>query len=126
MTKDMTSWSWLAVLGIIIDFLQILSLAFYSRIKWNWDPNVTAWLTTLTNAARAYNFGDSSGASIRTVFYIIAFLVLIMLLDAVWVGWQLSENRVRFTFTIRLLRTFADLMIGPFYIPVRMRGYCFV
>lgn len=119
MTKETSSWSWLAVLGIVIDFLQILSFAFYSRINWNWDSNVTAWLTTLTNAARAYNFGDTSTIAVQNAFYIVVSIVLIILLDAVWVGWQFSENRVRFAFTVKLLRNVADLMIGPFYIPVR-------
>jgi hypothetical protein len=53
-------------------------------------------------------------------FYAIITIFVVALMDAIWVGWQLSENRVRFTFTVRLLRNISDLMIGPFYIPVRL------
>jgi hypothetical protein len=99
--------------------LAVLSFHFYNHIVWNWDITVTSWLGTIANGARVYNFGDSTAASIQLAFIVVMSVVALFLLDALWVGWQFSESRVRFAFTVKILRGLADLMTGPFYIPVK-------
>ena len=67
------------------------------------------------NLSRLLAYGDAGSA---TIFYLCLALVVIILADAFWVGYQFSQNRIRFIFTVKFLRSVSDLVIGPLYIPV--------
>ncbi len=73
-----------------------------------------------TNACRLYSFldNDEMTSAARLVFYLCLALVAIILIDAVWVGYQFSQNKIRFIFTVKFLRSITDIVIGPLYIPI--------
>jgi hypothetical protein len=54
----------------------------------------------------------------RIVFYLCFALVAVILIDAVWVGYQFSQQRIRFIFTVKFLRGVSEVVIGPLYIPI--------
>jgi hypothetical protein len=73
-----------------------------------------------TNAFRLYSFidNDSMVSTNQLVFYLCLALVAIILIDAVWVGYQFSQNKISFIFTVKFLRSITDIVIGPLYIPI--------
>ncbi len=54
----------------------------------------------------------------RIVFYLCFALVAIILIDAVWVGYQFSQHKIRFIFTVKFLRGISEIVTGPLYIPI--------
>jgi hypothetical protein len=63
-------------------------------------------------------FLEGYESTIRLVFFFCLALVVIILIDAFWVGYQFSQNKIRFIFTIKFLRGISDIVIGPLYIPI--------
>jgi hypothetical protein len=73
-----------------------------------------------TNAFRLYSFieDDNMLSTARIVFYLCFALVAIILIDAVWVGYQFSQHKIRFIFTVKFLRGISEIVTGPLYIPI--------
>ena len=71
-----------------------------------------------TNFTRLYWYVKGSAAKEQLVFYFCLAIVVVILVDAFWVGYQFSQNKVRFIFTLKFLRGISDIVIGPLYIPI--------
>jgi hypothetical protein len=97
----------------------VLTFLFYKHVEWKWDPSVTSWLASAVNVSQLISLGGTGINTKQVIFFSSLGLVLIVLLDAVWVGWQFSQQRIRYIFTVKFLRSFSDLVVGPLFIPVR-------
>ena len=78
---------------------------------------MTDWLSFILNITRIFKVGSSGAKAL--IFYACLAAVILVLLDALYVGWQFSQNKFRYVFPIKMLRSASDLVIGPLYIPVR-------
>jgi len=108
----------LVVLGMTIDFLQLVSFPLYDKVNFPWNDGVVGWFSSITNAARIYGFFDQDISIYRILFYIGIGVVTMALGTAIVVGVEFSSGRFKYFFLLKVLRSLSGLFIGFLYIPI--------
>jgi hypothetical protein len=118
MSKDVSQASFVAGLGIFIDFVQMVGFAFQKNCGFAWNPASTSWINIVTSPVKAIGVDVGASSSWRTIFYLSLLLVALLMIDAGFVFWQFSQNRFQQLWTLRLLRVSSSALVGPLFIPI--------
>eukprot|EP01137_Pigoraptor_chileana_P017896 Opistho-2@76598 len=110
MGKECSTSLWLVILGLVIDFLQVLDFPFNHRQNFPWRMGSMVWFSDITKGVvlEAWIVGNN------VIFYITLVLVGTILLDVMFVSYLFSRGRIKMLWTLKFLR-----LTGEFVTTVR-------
>eukprot|EP01137_Pigoraptor_chileana_P004093 Opistho-2@45315 len=86
---------------MFVDFLQVLSFPFASVFPWN--PAWTDWLSTATRITRFHWYLEISTGLTNAIFFIALAAVLLVLMNAGYVGVAFSRRKPMNMILVRIL-----------------------
>eukprot|EP01135_Chromosphaera_perkinsii_P005693 Nk52_evm25s358 gene=Nk52_evmTU25s358 len=116
MAKDTSLPKEFVIMGMIIDFCQLLSFSMTNVFPWN--TTLTSALSTILLFIRFEWYLEGSAISVMLIFYTCLFMVTGLLVIAAYVGYEFSEKNFKNLWTLKVLRSVAGLFVTVLYIPI--------
>eukprot|EP01137_Pigoraptor_chileana_P018634 Opistho-2@78428 len=106
MAKDATVSPLLAVIEMVIDFVQLLAFPFSAYHQdFPWNRSQTSWFESFVRPFVFETYLDKN----RSVFYVVIAIIVLLLANAAFVGYSFSRSKYRMMWTLKLLRTISGL-----------------
>jgi hypothetical protein len=107
------------VLGMIIDFVQMLAFPFNENTAYPWNPELTDWLIFVTQTAQLEFYVSKTdpvqNLSIYIVFIGIVFINLIVIGT---VAYKFIKKKAQNVFLLKILRSVTSLLTTIFFMPI--------
>eukprot|EP01137_Pigoraptor_chileana_P035335 Opistho-2@29177 len=116
MAKETVQNSLFVIIEIIVDFLQVLSFTLADTFSWN--SSWIGWLSTVTRISRFHWYLEISPSVTQALFFIALAAVMLVLLNAAYVGVTFSRGKRLNLLLVRTLRSTAGILVTVLFLPL--------
>jgi len=118
MAKDSTLSFCSNLIGMIIDFLQMLAFPFNYASEFPWNQSYSGWFAYICFISKLELYISADNPLQNLIIYVCSMLLVVLtLVNAGIVGYKFLKKKVQNVFLLKILRSVAGLVTTVLYMP---------